>query len=175
MIRTHSRYVIIGAGIHGLSTAWHPARDCEPAGSAAARNIRAVAAWRRRRKPKACRSRPHRVTGFGISGNAVTSVETDQGAIACDQLVIAAGLVIRDLWAWLDLPHTITVAQPGGTGGVARARQLAINSERHNVAAEVRDLVGRSGLSRQDFADRIGTSRSRLSTYMSGRSCLRQP
>ena len=110
-----------------------------------------------------------RVTGFGISGNAVTSVETDQGAIACDQLVIAAGPWIRDLWAWLDLPDTITVAQPGGTGGVARARQLAINSERHNVAAEVRDLVGRSGLSRQDFADRIGTSRSRLSTYMSGK------
>src|SRR5947207_13655209 len=27
MIRTHSRYVIIGAGIHGLSTAWHLARD----------------------------------------------------------------------------------------------------------------------------------------------------
>ena len=52
---------------------------------------------------------------------------------------------------------------------VARARQLAINSERDNVAAEVRDLVGRSGLSRQDFADRIGTSRSRLSTYMSGK------
>jgi DNA-binding transcriptional regulator YiaG len=52
---------------------------------------------------------------------------------------------------------------------VARARQLAINSERDNVAAEVRDLVGRSGLTRQDFAERIGTSRSRLSTYMSGK------
>ena len=52
---------------------------------------------------------------------------------------------------------------------VARARQLAISSERDNVAAEVRDLVGRSGLTRQDFADRIGTSRSRLSTYMSGK------
>jgi DNA-binding transcriptional regulator YiaG len=52
---------------------------------------------------------------------------------------------------------------------VARARQLAINSERDNVASEVRDLVGRSGLSKQDFADRLGTSRSRLSTYMSGK------
>jgi glycine/D-amino acid oxidase-like deaminating enzyme len=61
-----------------------------------------------------------RVTGFGISGNAVTSVETDQGAVACDQLVIAAGPWIRDLWAWLDLPDTVTVAQPGGTGGAAR-------------------------------------------------------
>jgi len=61
-----------------------------------------------------------RVTGFGISGNAVTSVETDQGAVACDQLVIAAGPWIRDLWAWLDLPETITVAEPGGTGETAR-------------------------------------------------------
>ena len=52
---------------------------------------------------------------------------------------------------------------------VARARQLTIDSERENVAAEVRDLVGRSGLSKQDFAERIGTSRSRLSTYMSGK------
>ena len=34
---------------------------------------------------------------------------------------------------------------------------------------EVRNLVGRSGLSKQDFAERIGTSRSRLSTYMSGK------
>jgi len=37
------------------------------------------------------------------------------------------------------------------------------------VASEVRNLVGRSGLSKQDFAERIGTSRSRLSTYMSGK------
>src|SRR5262249_4764761 len=27
MLPTHSRYVIIGAGIHGLSTAWHLARE----------------------------------------------------------------------------------------------------------------------------------------------------
>src|SRR5260370_11429487 len=27
MIPTHSRYVIVGAGIHGLSTAWHLARE----------------------------------------------------------------------------------------------------------------------------------------------------
>src|SRR5436305_10293623 len=27
MVPAHSRYVIVGAGIHGLSTAWHLARD----------------------------------------------------------------------------------------------------------------------------------------------------
>jgi transcriptional regulator with XRE-family HTH domain len=32
----------------------------------------------------------------------------------------------------------------------------------------VQGLVARSGLSKQGFAERIGTSRSRLSTYMSG-------
>src|SRR5215467_13017264 len=29
MIPAHSRFVIIGAGIHGLSTAWHLARELE--------------------------------------------------------------------------------------------------------------------------------------------------
>ena len=54
-------------------------------------------------------------------------------------------------------------------GVVARARELAIDSEREEVASEVRDLAARSGLSKQEFAERIGTSRSRLSTYMSGK------
>jgi len=67
----------------------------------------------------------------------------------------------------------IRLARPYGTaelleGVVGRARTLAADSEREDVAAEVRDIVGRSGLSKQDFAGRIGTSRSRLSTYMSG-------
>jgi len=52
---------------------------------------------------------------------------------------------------------------------VARARKLAADSERADVASEVQGLVARSGLSKQDFAERIGTSRSRLSTYMSGK------
>jgi len=68
----------------------------------------------------------------------------------------------------------IRLARPYGTaelleGVVGRARTLAADSEREDVAAEVRDIVGRSGLSKQDFAGRIGTSRSRLSTYMSGK------
>ena len=54
-------------------------------------------------------------------------------------------------------------------GVVARARELAADSERADVASEVRGLVARSGLSKQDFGERIGTSRSRLSTYMSGK------
>ena len=70
--------------------------------------------------------------------------------------------------------EAVRLSRPYGTtelleAVVARARRLAIDSERDTVASEVRDLVRRSGLSKQDFADRIGTSRSRLSTYMSGK------
>ena len=70
--------------------------------------------------------------------------------------------------------EAVRLARPYGTtelleGVVGRARKLAADSERCEVAAEVRRLVSDSALSRQDFADRIGTSRSRLSTYMSGK------
>src|SRR5260221_13885082 len=45
------------------------------------------------------------VTGLRLSGGAVTAVETDRGAIACDRLGVAAGPWIRGLWAVLRLPH----------------------------------------------------------------------
>ena len=47
---------------------------------------------------------PVAVTGFRIDGGAVTAVETDRGAIACDQVVVAAGPWVRDFWHMLDLP-----------------------------------------------------------------------
>jgi DNA-binding transcriptional regulator YiaG len=70
--------------------------------------------------------------------------------------------------------EAIRLSRPYGTaelleGIVSRARKLAADSEREDVASEVRELAGRSGLSKQDFAERIGTSRTRLSTYMSGK------
>jgi DNA-binding transcriptional regulator YiaG len=52
---------------------------------------------------------------------------------------------------------------------IDQARQDAAATEREQVASEIRDLVARSGLSQQDFALRLGTSRTRLSTYMSGK------
>ncbi|MFC5995742.1 NAD(P)/FAD-dependent oxidoreductase [Pseudonocardia hispaniensis] len=54
------------------------------------------------------------VTGARISGGAVTAVETDQGTITFDTVVIAVGPWVRDLWAMLDLPSTITVTMPDG-------------------------------------------------------------
>lgn len=70
--------------------------------------------------------------------------------------------------------EAVHLSRPYGTtelleAVVSRARELAAGSERAEVAAEIRSLVDRSGLSQQDFADRIGTSRSRLSTYMSAK------
>jgi DNA-binding transcriptional regulator YiaG len=70
--------------------------------------------------------------------------------------------------------EAVSLSHPYGTtellqGVVSRARLQAADSERAEVASEVRKLVEQSGLSRQDFADRIGTSRSRLSTYIAGK------
>ncbi|HEY2641385.1 MAG TPA: helix-turn-helix transcriptional regulator [Streptosporangiaceae bacterium] len=70
--------------------------------------------------------------------------------------------------------EAVHLSRPYGTtqlleGVVDRARQLAADSERIEVATEVRILVSESGLSQRDFAERMGTSRSRLSTYMSGK------
>jgi glycine/D-amino acid oxidase-like deaminating enzyme len=55
------------------------------------------------------------VTGIATSGGAVKAVETDQGTIGCEQLVIAAGPWVRDLWAMLGLPSQIPVTTPDGT------------------------------------------------------------
>jgi ribosome-binding protein aMBF1 (putative translation factor) len=52
---------------------------------------------------------------------------------------------------------------------VSRARDRAEATERAAVAAEIREAIGRSGLSRAEFAAQIGTSASRLSTYASGK------
>jgi len=86
-----------------------------------ANNIRAVRGLAAKAEAEGVRiASGVRVTGFGLAGGAVTAVETDQGTIACDQVVIAAGPWVRDLWAWLELPETTTVASPGGGEGTTR-------------------------------------------------------
>jgi len=52
---------------------------------------------------------------------------------------------------------------------LSRARERTEAAERADVAAEIRQAIARSGLSRAEFASRIGTSASRLSTYASGK------
>ncbi len=55
-----------------------------------------------------------RVTGLCLDGGAVTAVETDQGTVQCDHLVVAVGPWIRDIWAMLELPDRIPVTTPDG-------------------------------------------------------------
>jgi methylglutamate dehydrogenase subunit A len=52
---------------------------------------------------------PVQVTGLKMQSGAVAAVETDQGEISCDHLIVAAGPWVRDFWKMLDLPATITV------------------------------------------------------------------
>ncbi|MGQ0465999.1 MAG: helix-turn-helix domain-containing protein [Sporichthyaceae bacterium] len=69
--------------------------------------------------------------------------------------------------------EAVAAGMPYGVGPlmtavVADARGAAERSERSAVAAEIADLVAASALTRAEFASRIGTSASRLSTYLSG-------
>jgi glycine/D-amino acid oxidase-like deaminating enzyme len=55
-----------------------------------------------------------RVTGLRVDGGAVTAVETDQGDISCDHVVVAAGPWVRNFWTMLDLPETVSILGPDG-------------------------------------------------------------
>lgn len=52
---------------------------------------------------------------------------------------------------------------------IARARARAEHREREIVADEIRQAIERSGLTSAEFASRVGTSASRLSTYSTGK------
>jgi len=55
------------------------------------------------------------VTGLRLAGGCVTAVETDRGALPCDQVIVAAGPWVRDFWAMLGLPDRVDVADATGT------------------------------------------------------------
>ncbi|MGC8473064.1 MAG: helix-turn-helix domain-containing protein [Candidatus Dormibacteria bacterium] len=68
----------------------------------------------------------------------------------------------------------LRLSRPYGTteifeGVIEAARRDLATAERELVATEVRELVDQSGLTRDEFARRVGTSRPRLSTYISGK------
>lgn len=69
--------------------------------------------------------------------------------------------------------EALSVIRPYGAadlleGVIARSRAHAEEQERHAVATEIAELVATSGLTRGDFARSVGTSASRLSTYVNG-------
>ena len=55
-----------------------------------------------------------RVTGLQLEVGRVGAVETDQGTIHCQRLVVAVGPWVRDVWKMLDLPEKITIKGPDG-------------------------------------------------------------
>lgn len=61
------------------------------------------------------------LTGVKVNGfrkdnsGAVTAVETERGAIACDQVVVGVGPWIKQVWDMLDLPAAIDVKGRDGT------------------------------------------------------------
>lgn len=77
------------------------------------------------------------------------------------------GPVARQVEEYLSYDSPYGVA-PLLQRAIARARRDAESRERREVAAEIRNHVGRSGLTQAEFAARVGTSRSRLSTYCTG-------
>jgi glycine/D-amino acid oxidase-like deaminating enzyme len=85
------------------------------------------------------------VTGVRTSGGAVTAVETSQGEIGCDQLVIAAGPWIRDLWAMLDLPADIPVTGRDGTVHEGRPMWTYWALQEGTVAMDPKEFTDNSG------------------------------
>lgn len=70
--------------------------------------------------------------------------------------------------------QALRVSRPYGVAGlmeraIDRARQRTASDERREIAGQVRWHLERSGLTRAEFAECIGTSASRLSTYLSGK------
>ena len=73
-----------------------------------------------------------------------------------------------------DVEEVLSYNRPYGVAAVMervieRARSAAEAGEREAVAKEVRRLIDESSLPRREFASRIGTSASRLSTYATGK------
>ncbi len=72
------------------------------------------------------------------------------------------------------IEEVLTYSRPYGVDvlmdmALANARAAADKRDREEAAARVREAFHRSGMSVADFAARIGTSRSRMSTYLSGK------
>lgn len=78
------------------------------------------------------------------------------------------GTTARQVEEVLSHAHPYGVAEAMQTV-LSRAREQEEASERAAVAAAIREAVERSRLSQAEFASRIGTSPSRLSTYASGK------
>jgi DNA-binding transcriptional regulator YiaG len=86
-----------------------------------------------------------------------------------------AAAIERDPWGAVaaDVQAYLSYEQPYGVGPlmtsvIAAARARAQDEDKAAVATRIRELVAQSGLTRREFADAVGTSATRLSTYCTG-------
>lgn len=97
-----------------------------------------------------------------------------RGGLSDWRRMIAA--VRRDPWGPVarDIEQVLEYERPYGTAellerAIAREREARQQTEQAEVARRLRAAVEASGLSQAAFAARLGTSPSRLSTYLSGK------
>lgn len=97
-----------------------------------------------------------------------------RGGLGVWRRIVAA--IRRDPWGPVarSIERILMYDRPYGIAelmesAIARARAAAEAAEREAVANEMRRLLRGSGMTQAEFASRIGTSRSRLSTYLSGK------
>lgn len=73
-----------------------------------------------------------------------------------------------------DVEQILTYSRPHGVAElfeevIAQGRAQVVHDERNEVRRRVRAAIDASGLTMEDFAASIGTSRSRLSTHAGGK------
>jgi DNA-binding transcriptional regulator YiaG len=98
----------------------------------------------------------------------------DRGLVADWQPVFAE--VRRSPWGELArrIEHYLSYREPDGVSvlfalAIERARETAEADERTEVSTRIREAIARSGMTNARFAELVGTSASRLSTYTSGK------
>jgi len=98
----------------------------------------------------------------------------DRGLVADWQPIFAE--VRRSPWGPVSrrIERYLAYREPDGvstlfTLAIEHARASSDKADRAEVAARIRGAVQRSGLARAAFAELVGTSASRLSTYLNGK------
>lgn len=111
------------------------------------------------------------VAQWGVEGLLAA---IDRGSLPDWRRIVSAinaepwGPLASDLTAAIDLAEDRGVAATLGRG-IDRAQQRAQNRAREEVSRRLAALVSESGFTAAEFAARLGTSPSRLSTYLSGK------
>jgi glycine/D-amino acid oxidase-like deaminating enzyme len=54
------------------------------------------------------------VTGFDIKADAVSAVQTNQGTIQADHIIVGVGPWVKHIWTLLGLPNQIDIRKPNG-------------------------------------------------------------